>query len=94
MHYKSLITDNSPNCKCGQPETLEHVLYFCERYSRSRFEWGKEISNILNTESVPLRFVAWETLFGQTDGPKSGNNQKLLLATLNFLKNTRRFGHL
>ena len=61
----SKITGGSPTCKCGQLETLEHFLYFCERYSRSRYEWTMNVSDILKTSSVPLRSVSWDILFGQ-----------------------------
>ena len=89
--YTSIITGGSPKCKCGQPETLEHFLYFCERYSKSRFEWTKEVSNVLEGGSVPLRCVSWETLFGQRSVDKAGADEDLCLALLNFLKNTKRF---
>ena len=88
----SKITGGSPTCKCGQLETLEHFLYFCERYSRSRYEWTMNVSDILKTSSVPLRSVSWDILFGQQkDEGKSGTNEKLCLALLNFLGNTKRF---
>ena len=91
--YNSMITGRSPKCKCGQPETLDHLLFYCERYSRSRFVWAKEVSNVLEDRSVPLRCVSWETLFGQRKDAKVGTDQNLCLALLNFLKNTKRFNY-
>ena len=91
--YKSKITGGSAVCKCGRIETLEHFLYFCERYSKSRFIWGMEVSNVLEMNSIPLKYVSWETLFGQKGDGNSEMGHKLCLALLNFLQGTKRFGN-
>ena len=87
----NIVKDQSPYCKCGEVETFEHFIFFCERYARARFDWSQEVAEILGTGSVPIKLVPLQTLFGQREKEKSEEDLKLCHSFLTFLENSKRF---
>ena len=89
--YGAKVTNGSPLCQCGEFESVEHLVFVCEKYSRIRFNFGKELSHILKENCLPLSKVKLQTIFGQTMSLTDKINNKVINATLKFLLLTKRF---
>ena len=83
----------SQNCsKCGEPESVFHFVYHCQRYTRFRRELLNKI-RIINKNEKARWFseIAVSTLCGQRNDVSLEINKNLLSAFLDFLKETGRF---
>ena len=83
----------SPNCsKCGEPESVFHFVFHCERYTRIRRVLLNKIRTINKNEKARwFSEISFSTLCGQRNDVSLDINKKLLSAFLDFLKETGRF---
>ena len=79
----------SENCRCGHPETVNHFIFRCQRYTRQRYKWQSNVSK-LTGNIQDLKYFPLSTLSGQSNLPQETNN-KLLKCMIKFIVDTRRF---
>ena len=87
-YYKHLLQQiDSPNCECGETETVEHYLLHCEKYDNLREKLRTEIYFITGSLEIDL-----ETLlsFGPDDVFKN-NRDNIICMLAEFVDDTGRF---
>ena len=89
--HKSKITNVSPLCECGEPETVNHFVFHCEKYSRYRRELLNMINYITGKNYIKLSDFDLKTLYGQSQIIKKKQNKDILIHMLVFLEKTKRF---
>lgn len=81
--YSMNIIDNSI-CLCGFiNENVFHYFFVCPLYNRLRIELVNKLSDV-----VPL---TWEVLLHGSSEYDFDKNKDIILATLNYVKTSRRF---
>ena len=88
---KAIISGESPLCACGIFESFDHFLFGCEKYTRHRFDWSMNVSLILGEQRTLVQHQGLDRLFGQDLTLHTKTNEKLLKATLEYIKSTKRF---
>ena len=90
--FQSKINPNkiSKSCNCGQIESLHHFLFTCQKYTRYRQKWFKQIYNITGNPTS-LTCVSYKTAFGQREDLSADANSKLQASTCQYILETKRF---
>ena len=88
---RSRITGESPDCDCGEPETKQHYLCHCERFTRQRSELLHNINLTLKTNFVSVDEINPSVLFGQCSYLNKGQNIENMNHLLDYINSTGRF---
>ena len=99
-HKKSHQFRDTPcdTCSCSQgaPETTCHFLLHCSNFLINRKTLFDVVNPILSDKNFPFlgdNEIAHLLLYGD-ETLTFEENQKILIATIDFIKNTNRFSHL
>ena len=80
----------SQRCSCGQPETLHHFFFTCQKYNRHRQKWLHRVAGI--TENLDdLNILNMKTTFGQREDLSEEKNRQLQESVSSFISETGRF---
>ena len=76
---------------CKVPETTEHYLFDCDKFSQEREKLQREVEEVLYLENLTINNIDLKVLLGIIDNISKSGETKLIIALLAFIHETSRF---